>query len=330
MLILVTGCGSIGKRHIRNLKTLNAGEIIAHEVKHERRQEVEREYSVSAFAELDEALAQKPDVAFICTPNSLHIPPALAAAKRGCHLFIEKPLSHTLEGVDELAEIVARKKLVTLVGCNMRFYPGIKLMKELLDKGSIGRVLSVRVQAGSYLPDWHPWEDYRQGYSANRSLGGGVILDGVHEIDYIKWFFGKVSQVFCFSGKFSSLQIDTEDMAEILLKFKSGVLAEIHLDYIQRAYGRSCQIIGEQGTILWDFNEKQVKLYSAGSKSWQTFQEKPDYDLNEMYIDEMKHFLMCVDGKAKSMQDINSAKEALDIVIWAKESNQSGKVIKLE
>lgn len=329
MAMLVIGCGSIGKRHIGNLKALEAGEIIAYDVKPARCQKVEREYGVKTYSKLEEALAQRPDAVLVCTPTSLHTAPALSAARSGCHLFIEKPLSHSLDGVSELIKIVAQKGLVTLVGCNMRFHPGIALMKELLDKQSVGRVISTRIQAGQYLPDWHPWEDYRHGYSASKSLGGGVILDGVHEIDYIRWFLGEVSQVFCFSDRLSSLEINTEDTAEILLRFSSGAIAEVHLDYIQRFYGRSCQIIGEEGTILWDFNERQVKLYSAESGRWQVFPEKPDYDTNQMYIEEMKHFLLCLEGKAKPMQDIKSARRILEIALAAKESAKTGKLIDL-
>ena len=327
MRFLVVGCGSIGKRHIRNLKTLKGGDVIAHDVQPERCREVQQEYGVEAYARLEDALAQKPDVALICTPTSLHIPPTLSAARSGCHLFIEKPLSHSLEGLDELVDVVARKNLVTLVGCNMRFHPGIAKMKKLLESETIGKVLCARVQAGQYLPDWHPWEDYRYGYSANRSLGGGIILDGIHEIDYITWFLGEVSQVFCFSGKLSSLEIDTEDTAEILLQFRTGTIAEVHLDYVQRARGRSCQIIGEEGTILWDFSVKEVRLYRAQTKEWQVFPEEPDYDTNQMYIEEMKHFLQCFEGKAKPAQDVNAGKRALEIALAAKESARTGKVI---
>lgn len=328
MLILVIGCGSIGKRHIRNLKVINAGEVIAFDVKTEQRLQVEREYGVKSYDKLDEALAQKPDVALVCTPTSLHITSAIASAKAGCHLFVEKPLSHNLEGVDELVEIVAQKNLITLVGCNMRFHPGVARIKELINKKSIGKVLCARVQAGHYLPDWHPWEDYRKGYSANKSLGGGVILDGIHEIDYISWLLGEVEEVFCFSGKFSSLEIDTEDMAEMLLRFNSGAIAEVHLDYIQRAYGRSCQLIGEEGTILWDFNEKQVKLYSVRDKKWHVFAEN-NYDINRMYMDEMKYFIHCVQRKEKAMSDVVEGKKILEVTLAAKESAKYGKLMNL-
>ncbi len=327
MLILVVGCGSIGRRHIRNLKALKAGDIIAQDVSLGRLSEVEREHGIKVYDDVEAALGQKPDVALICTPTSRHVAPALSAARSGCHLFIEKPLSHSLDGVSELTEVVSRKGLTAAVGHNMRFHPGIALMKELLDKKSIGRVVCARLQAGQYLPERHPWEDYRQGYAAREELGGGTILDGVHEIDYITWFLGEVSRVFCFGGKLSSMEIDTEDTAEILLQFKSGAIAEVHMDYVQRYRGRSCQIIGEEGTILWDFNEGEVRLYSAEDQKWQTFPQKPDYDLNEMYIDEMKHFLQCIKGKCKPMHDINSARRILEIALAAKKSIKTGEAI---
>jgi len=329
MLVLVVGCGSIGKRHIRNLQSLEKWDIIAHDLEPGRCREVEEQCGVSTYGNLKEALTQGPDVTFICTPTGRHIPPALAAAHSGSHLFIEKPLSHSLDGVDELIETVTQQDLVALVGCNMRFHPGVTRMKELLEKGSIGRIISARVQSGQYLPDWHPWEDYRQAYSANKSLGGGAILDGVHEIDYITWFLGEVSRVVCFSGKLSSLETDTEDTAEILLRLKSGTVAEVHLDYVQRTYGRSCQIIGEEGTVLWDFNERQVKLYSTKTEEWQTFAQEPGYDINQMYIEELKHFIQCLEGKAETMQDLKAGKRILEIALAAKESSETGKVIQL-
>lgn len=326
---LVVGCGSIGKRHIRNLKILEAGEIIAQDTKPERCRQVEQEFQIKVYDNLNEALQCKPDAALICTPTSLHIQPALSAAQKGCHLFIEKPLSDNLDGIAELVSVVERNKLVTLVGCNMRFHPGIAEMKKLLEKKSIGKILCLRVQAGQYLPDWHPGEDYRKSYSASKALGGGIILDGIHELDYTRWFLGEVEKVFCFSGKFSSLDIDTEDMAEILLKFSSGALAEVHLDYLQRSYGRSCQIIGEEGTILWDFNEKEVKYYSARTKKWQAFPQEAVYDINQMYVEELRHFVLCVHGQQRSMQDIHAGKRVLEIALAAKESAEKGRQVPL-
>jgi len=156
MRFLVIGCGSIGKRHIGNLKTLGAGDIIAHDVSPECCHKIEDEFGIKTYTEFDKALAQKADAALICTPTSLHLTAALAAAENGCHLFIEKPLSHTMDSVDELIAAVKGRKLVSLVGCNMRFHSGVALIKGLLVKKSIGKVICARIQAGQYLPDWHP------------------------------------------------------------------------------------------------------------------------------------------------------------------------------
>lgn len=329
MKFLVIGCGSIGKRHIGNLKTLSVNDVIASDVRMDRCKEVEKAYGIKTYVDIEEALDQKPDAVLIATPTSLHLTQALAAAKRGCHLFIEKPLSHSLDGVDELLKVVAQKNLVTLVGCNMRFHHSVLLMKELLDKGSIGKVISARLQTGFYLPDWHPYEDYRKSYSANKHLGGGAILDGIHEIDYIRWFLGEVQQVFCFAGKFSDIEIDTEDMAEILLKFETGAIAEVHLDYIQRTRGRSCYLIGDEGTIIWEQNEATVRFYSAENGYWQVYPEPFAYSINDMYIKQTEHFISCIEKGKPPMGNEKEAKRVLEVALAAKESARTGKIISL-
>jgi len=327
MKFLMIGCGSIGQRHIRNLQFLRAGEIIAFDIASAKLEEVQRKYGVTAVSKLDQAWAQNPDIVLITTPTSLHIPMALEAAEHGCHLFIEKPLSHSMEGVDKLIDMVQAKGLVTLVGCNMRFHPGIAKVKALLDEGAIGHVIAARVQVGQYLPDWHPGEDYRQMYSARRDLGGGVILDAIHEIDYICWMLGEVEAVACFAGKLSHLEIETEDTAAILLRFVGGAIGELHLDYIQRAYSRSCQIIGEEGTIHWNYTEGQVRWYSARTREWKHFADPEDWEPNQMYVDELAHFLRCLAGEKKPMLDVVEAKRVLNIALAAKAAAQEGRVV---
>jgi len=326
---LVVGCGSIGKRHLGNLRFLSAGELMAYDSRPERLEEVKREYGTEVFSDFKEALQQEPAAVLICTPTSLHMEYALSAARSGCHLFIEKPISHSMDGVPGLIEIAAAKKLVTLIGCNFRFNWGLKLVKKLVDENSIGRLFCIRAEFGQYLPGWHPWEDYRQGYSANEALGGGVILDSIHEIDYVYWLMGKVKAVSCFAGKISSLEIDTEDMAEILLRFQNGAIANIHMDYVQRAYNRSCEVIGEEGTITWSFQDSQVRLYSARSNQWQVHTIDASYDVNQMYIDEIEHFLRCIRREEQSSLDAAAAKSELEIVLAAKKSFETGRSVDL-
>lgn len=319
---LVIGCGSIGKRHLGNLQALGAGELIGFDPRSDRRDEVLDKFGpdVLTVGDLDEAWRLGPDVAFITAPTSLHVPIALQAAEQGCHLFIEKPLSHDSAGVADLIAIVKRKGLVTLVGCNMRFHPGIAAVKRWIDEDAIGQIVSARAEVGQYLPDWHPWEDYRQGYSARRDLGGGVILDCIHEIDYMRWMFGDARSVACLAGKRSRLKIDVEDTAAILIDFQRGPIGEIHLDYVQRAPSRACTVIGDEGTIRWSIADPGASLYSPSTQSWTTSPYPDAWQTNQMYVDELTHFLACLDGHAQPIQDVEQGAKTLELALAAKRS----------
>jgi predicted dehydrogenase len=328
--VLVIGCGSIGKRHLGNLKALNAGEIFACDPRDDRRQEATTQFDVAAWATLEDGWKREPNGAVIATPTSTHVDLALEAARRGCHLFIEKPVGHRLDGLDELLEIVSRRGLVTLVGCNMRFHPGLMKVKSLLEEKAVGHVVAARVEVGSYLPDWHPWEDYRESYSALTHLGGGVILDAIHELDYIRWMLGEVRTVACFSGRQAGLGIETEDTAGILLRFVDGAIGEVHLDYVQREYSRTCQIIGDKGTIRWDYGAGEVRLYSGATRRSDVFHNPLGWGPNSMYLDEARHFLRCLAGENEPAVDVFEGRRVLEVALAAKESAATGRVVELE
>jgi predicted dehydrogenase len=252
----------------------------------------------------------------------------MAATETGSNLFVEKPLANSLEGVDRLIDTVHTQKLVALVGCNMRFHPGVQRLHDVIQQGSLGSVVAVRAFAGQYLPDWHPSEDYRNGYSARSSLGGGVILDTIHEIDYVSWMLGGVSEVACFSGQLSHLEIDTEDVAAIILRGSSGQLGEVHLDYVQRNYSRGCEVIGDRGTARWDFMANSlIILREQGDVSDNA--APPGWVLNDMYLDEFRHLLACLDGVEEPMLDLPAGRDVLRIALAAKESSSQRCVVSL-
>ena len=316
---LVVGCGSIGKRHMENLRRLGVTDILAVEPSEDRRKEVAERFGARAFGDLGMALGEQPEVALICTPPSLHIGQAMAAARAGCHLFVEKPVADALDGVDELIAEVQRASLVNLVACNFRFHPGLRHIKKLLEGGELGTVVSARAQFGQYLPDWHPWEDYRLGYSARRELGGGVALDRIHEIDYMRWLFGEIDEVHAFAAKLSSLEIDTEDTVEIVMRFTSGTLGSVHLDYVRRTYDASLEIVGDLGTARWRYQDRCVEWSLAGESAWRRL-EWPDYDGNQMYIDELRHLFRVLAGEEAAELDIAGAKRDLEVALEARES----------
>jgi predicted dehydrogenase len=317
MRFLVVGTGSIGRRHCRNLVALGHA-VMAWDDDPARLDELHDVPSVEIAGSLDEALGAKPDAALICTPPSSHVKIAREALDSGAHLFIEKPLAVTTSDALPLVVEAERHGRILAVGFNLRFLPSLRQVKTLLDDNRVGKVLSVRAEFGSYLPDWRPGRDYRLNYAVRSELGGGILLDAIHELDYLTWFFGDVSEVSGTVEHKSRLAGDTEDLAEITLRFKSGVLAQVHLDYFQRIYHRTLKVIGDVGTILWDFSEQTVTVLApdAAPKAM-----KLDGDRNQMYVDELRQFESCLEGSESPIVDGREALRSLRLVDAVKRSS---------
>ncbi len=326
--ILIIGGGSIGQRHLRNLLFLRAGNISVVETNKGRANQIAGKYRVTVFASIEQALKSGSyNIAFICTPTAYHLDSALLCAGLGMHLFIEKPLANGLNGAKKLLGLAKSKGLVTMVGSNWKFYPLFRKMKQWIDGGEIGKIFSARCQAGQYLPDWHPKEDYRKNYSANKKLGGGILSD-CHEFDYLTWFMGDAVKLSCFAKKASNLEIDVEDVAVAILEFKSGALGEIHVDYLQRFYQRNFEFFGQKGTIKWNFLDKKAILEKVGQKR-REFLLPAGYDLNKMYIEEAKHFLQCVKIRRETLMPAAKAYKVLQLIAAARGSVKDGRAKKI-
>jgi predicted dehydrogenase len=256
---------------------------------------------------------------------------ALAAAKTGCNLFIEKPLSHDLTDVDELQQFVTDKQLVGLVGYQLRFHPALLRTRQLLQERAFGNVLAVYATVGEYMPGWHPYEDYRSLYAARSDLGGGVVLSQIHELDYLYWLFGMPRRVFALGGHQSRLEIDVEDTASILMEGEfEGARIPIHLhqDLVQRPPSRTLTVIGDTGKAIVDFATPNLKVY-AEDGSMKEDLSFPGFQRNQLFLDEMKHFLNCLAGQEQPRVSISEGKQSLRIALAAKESIQTGRVIEL-
>jgi len=319
MEILIVGAGSIGRRHINNLNLLGYSNIDVIEPNEERLNFVKKNFKVrDIFNDFEEAYDRDYDIAFILTPPVYHIPTALELAKRGLDLFIEKPLSHNLEHIDDLIKIKEENSLVIMVGYNQRFNPGLRKLKSHIEEGILGRIYYIRAEVGQYLPDWRPWQDYRKSYTAIKELGGGIILDGSHEIDYVMWLANsKVKKVKTIYGKVSDLEINVEDIAEAILRFENGIIASIHLNMIERGYNRYCKVVGGKGSIKWIFKDNVLEFYDGKSKELMV--KKYEIDPNYSYLEELKHFLSCVENRAEPLSDLYSAKETLEVIMKIKE-----------
>lgn len=332
MKFLVVGAGSIGKRHMRNLLSIgySHSDIAAVDTRVDRQQELKDLLGINAiFSSLDDALAASTfDAAIVCSPTSCHIPQAIQLAKSDVHIMMEKPLAHDLEGIDTLKTVVADKNLTVLMAYIFRFSPLTKKLKELIDDKTIGKILSARGEFSEYLPDWHPYEDYRSFYMAKKSTGGGSILDQSHIVDLIHYVLGGFESVFALNPKISDLEIEADDLAEMVVTLKNGAIASIHTDIFGRDHKKYLEIKGAQGNILWDFYSNSIRVYNPDTKSAEIFQKFPT-DFNLVYLEELNHFIACCQGKQQPIASLNDGIETMELILAAEKSHKTLKMEKV-
>lgn len=325
--ILIVGYGSIGKRHLKNLiKNYNVEIIIC------TKQKIEniKKKNIKIYSNLDDCLKEQPDIGFITNETKFHIPTAIKLAKHGLDLFIEKPVSDSIIGHKTLTKLIEEKKIITQVGCMWRFHPCIKKIKEMIEAKKIGRVLSIQIENGSFLPDYHPYEDYRKSYAAKKNLGGGVLLTQVHELDYLYWFFGLPKEVFSITEKISDLEISVDDISASVLKFKNKIIAELHLDYFQKPDFKKCKIKGTKGTIYWDSDLNEVKLFDIKKEHWITILKLKKFEKNTMFLSELEHFFDCVKNKKDTINNFEEGVKVLKIGLALKRASKSKKMINIK
>jgi predicted dehydrogenase len=325
MKYLLAGFGSVGRRHFRNLLAMGERDIVIYHTQHSTLPDDE----LAGFAvesDLRAALAYGPDAAIIANPTALHLEVAIPAAQCGCHLLLEKPLSHSLARLEELKLAVTQNHCRVLVGYQFRFHPGLQQLKKLLDQGAIGTPVSAHAHWGEYLPGWHPWEDFKKGYAARLELGGGVVLTLSHPLDYLGWLLGEVDSIWAVTSN-RSLSLMVEDTAEIGLRYKNGTLGSIHLDYLQRPPSHWLEVIGTQGTIHWDNADGITRLSKAGADgkagAWQDFLPPEGFERNTLFLDELRHFRDVLGGKARPVCNLHDGETALRLALAALKGQES-------
>lgn len=331
--LLIVGLGSIGKRHARLARQLYPGcKITA--LRHKGCPEIAEPGIDHCVTSLDEALQFNPQVAVIANPASRHVEIALPLAKAGVHLLVEKPISNTAQGVSELIAVCRAHRIVLMAAYNMRFLPSLQRFRQLVLDRRVGRVLSVRAEVGQFLPSWRPGSDYRNNVSAQAKLGGGVLLELSHEIDYLRWIFGEVEWVNATLRKQSGLEIDVEDTAHLILGFRGvseniPVIASLDVDFVRHDTARSCTAIGEAGSLRWNALEGKVELYEQGGNTWQVL-DAFNVVRDESYLAEWKHFLACIEAETSPMICGEDGLAVLKIVDAARNSSAGGVVVKIQ
>lgn len=338
MKFLIAGLGSVGRRHLRNLLALGERDIVL--LRSHRSTLPDDELAGFAVEhELETALRRhRPDAVIVATPTALHLPIALAAAEAGCAILLEKPVSHTLDGLEQLQESAARHGSRILVGFQFRYHPTLRRARQLLHEGALGQVLTVHLHWGEYLPQWHPWEDYRQSYAARAELGGGVVRTLTHPFDYLRFLLGEIRSLWAFCDHLSPLEMDVEDVAEIGLRLENGAIGGLHLNYVQRPPLHRWEIVGTAGSLRWDNSDGVLTLYRmpAPFGSWsasppppevETFSPPPGFDRNHLFLAQMEHFLALVRGQAEPECTLTDGIRALELALSALRSAAEERVI---
>jgi predicted dehydrogenase len=243
-----------------------------------------------------------------------------------------------MDGLDRLADAAEKSGSRILVGFQFRFHPTLRKAAELIQSGALGRVLTAHVHWGEYLPNWHPWEDYRQSYAARSDLGGGVVKTLTHPLDYICWLAGEVDSVWSFNGHLSPLELDVEDVAEIGLHFINGAVGGVHVNYVQRPPVHRMEIVGTAGTLRWDNADGILHFYQmpAAFGTWSAASPAPvveqfappeGFDRNMLFLDETRHFVDVVRGAANPLCTLNDGVRALQLALAARESARDQKLV---
>ena len=300
MKILIIGLGSIATKHIKAIRQIDK-EACIYALRSSAN--AENKEGVTNLYSFDEVKAIKFDFVIISNPTSEHkktINAVLATLQ--CPLFIEKPVSNTIEMPDTIAKI-QRFNLLTYIGCNLRFLEVLQYVKNDILRNK-KRINEVNVYCGSYLPEWRPNVDFRTSYSAWKELGGGVQFDLIHEIDYVYWFFGKPKNVTKTFRSKSSLQINANDFANYCLEY-NNFCVNITLNYYRRDYKRTMEILFEDTTWLVDL--KQNNIVSGETEIFKSAQQDID-----TYLEQMKYFYQLVQNDATT--SLNSIEEAVEIL----------------
>lgn len=327
-LYLVVGSGSIARRHIANIKALFSQARVGCVSASGRALSLEEVGADVVYTSFEEALNAEPMLAIVASPAPFHVDQAAVLLRAGIPVLIEKPLSDSLESFARAGEILLANSAKIEVAYNLRFMPSAIRLKALLEEQTLGRIHSVSIEVGQYLPDWRPTTDYRENVSARKKLGGGVLLELSHELDYLTWLFGAFDTAYCVASNSGVLEIDVEDSAHAILCRKDGLVANLHMNFLQRSPTRICKVIGESGTLTWNLLRNNISL-NAGQDAEKIVFSDPGYNRNDMYIDELSRFIKVAAGELKPEVDIYQALDTLSLIEALKYSSSTRQVVNI-
>jgi len=336
--ILFIGLGGSGQRHLRLFKqnTPEGTQLLAYRSTSKtptlnpdftvnKSESLEELYGVKIYENLNDALGSSPDLAVISTPSSLHIDYAQLCAEKGINVFVEKPLSHSLQGLKKLEDAILSNNLFLQVGFQRRYHPHFNEIKRIVGEGEIGEILNATMTVSSYIPFWHPYEDFKELYACKKDLGGGVLLTEIHEFDLCLWYFGKPIAVTCVGGTYSNVGLDVEDTAHVIISYKKFSV-QVNLTFWQKHTERSLFISGEKGCLSWNQDENSLKIKNYQNNSEVT--KNIEMNNDSMFNSQVKDILTSTSDK--SSINLNDSYLSIAIVIAAKKSMEEKRTVNLD
>ena len=321
---VVIGSGSIGKRHIRNLRTLGITDIFALRTRQGSSHDLNPTLEVKEIGDWSQLPELGADVAIVSNPTSLHLETIERCLPHVRGVFIEKPLADSLAGVEALLKQIREHRVVSFVGYNLQFHPAVKALQKFLTEDAVGKPLLFQCQVGQWIEDWHPHEDFRKAYFARKDLGGGVLLTLIHEIHLAMELLGAADKVTCLLPSYEALPVDVEVVADVMISHSSNAVSQIHLDMIQRPAHRRGVISCERGWISYNLVANSVTAQTMDRPEPVTIWNDPGYTTNASYLEEMETFLNCVrEGKVRHEHDAMHATQSLAIAASALAASQT-------
>ncbi|MDA8382265.1 MAG: Gfo/Idh/MocA family oxidoreductase [Betaproteobacteria bacterium] len=330
--ILFVGLGGAGQRHLRVFHRLlgdsasffayrqtRATPLLRPDFTVDDKGSLEQTYGIRPFNTLDAAFAARPDLTVIATPTACHRTPMMLAVEAGSGVMVEKPWAENLIGFPAFRGALLSKRLPFQISFQRRYHPQIARAHRAFSDGLIGRPQAAVFTAYSYVPDWHPYEDWRRLYAVRNELGGGVLLTEIHEIDLINWFFGLPEAVFCAGGNYGAQALPVEDTVSLILMYRDFSV-QVNLCFMQKRPNRTFQITGTSGTIEWNAQENKLAICGAdGSKEVDVL---PELSNDSMFVDQAKHLLFNWTPE-DTLGSLAAAADSLAVVEAAKRSMAS-------
>jgi predicted dehydrogenase len=325
--IAIIGLGSIGRRHLGNFHTVGVDTLTAFDAAPAARDAAVKPFPFATITPTVDAALDGAHGVIVCTPPESHLAYARMAVDRGAHVMIEKPLTQTADGVEAFLKACDAKGVRVLTAYNWRYWPPMLLVEKLLREGRIGALRAARTEYAYHLTIRYPGQDYRTFYMADAKQGGGCLLDESHAIDYMRWLCGEIVEVSAIVDRISSLEITTDDLADLTVKFASGCIGNIHMNLFAWNMHSHFELMGEEGVIQWRRFENEIRLFDPRANRWEVYPFSGQ--LNDMYVEEARHFVACVRGEATPRCDGWDGLRTMQVIEAAKRSSAERRWVKV-